>query len=239
MTPKPSTEEVEPIEGFFQFLSNQATHQPAKPLNFVHSTWPVVQDNVLRYQAILGRDSENHRLAVSRILRAMALCAHGGGVGSEREPKLTADHVSTSSIVCRYCDVGQSREKDNPSGACQIRSHSHSMINQWCLEAMRSYWLNGAVCKPPSKAAGTTVNETLATSPKTAVALPAMPGVADDWNGLSSCQHSMVDALCLAPVTVIFKRSACDALAPRPRMSVICILMVTYILTWFREWACQ
>lgn len=101
------------------------------------------------------------------------------------------------------------------------------MIKQWCLEVMRSYWLNGAVCKPPSKAAGTTVNETLATSPRTVVALPAIPGVADDWNGLSSCQHSMVDALFLAPVTVMFKRSACDALAPRPRMSVICIFIVT------------
>lgn len=104
------------------------------------------------------------------------------------------------------------------------------MIKQWCLEVMRSYWLNGAVCKPPSKAAGTTVNEALATSPRTAVALPTIPGVADDWNGLSSCQHSMVDALFLAPVTVMFKRSACDALAPRPRMSVICIFMGTCML---------
>lgn len=121
-----STEKAEPTEGFFQLLSNETARQPAKPLDFVHSTWPVMQDNVLRYQAILSRDSENHRLAVSRELRAVALCAHGGGVGSEREPKLTPDHVSTNRIVCRYCDVGQSREKNHPSGACQMRSHSHS-----------------------------------------------------------------------------------------------------------------
>lgn len=105
---KRSTEKAEPTEGFLQLLSNQTTCQPAKPLNFVYSTWPVMQDNVLRYQAILGRDSENHRLAVARELRAVALCAHGGGIGSEREPKLTPDHVSTNRIVCRYCDVGQS-----------------------------------------------------------------------------------------------------------------------------------
>lgn len=100
---------------------------------------------------------------------------------------------------------------------------------------MQTYWLKGAVCRPPSKAAGITVSETLATSPNSAVALPRIPGVAEDANGLSNCQHSMVDALFAAPVTVMFKRIACAALAPRPRISSICILMVLFFSDVMRD----
>lgn len=102
-----------------------------------------------------------------------------------------------------------------PSDVCDGPGHA----------SVRSYWLKGAVCKPPSKAAGTTVNETFPTSPNIAVALPRMPGVFEDANGLSNCQHSIVAALFAAPVAVMFKRRVCTALAPRPRMSSICILM--------------
>jgi hypothetical protein len=113
-----STEKAEPIEGaprsWIQVVGlilstpSQSSRQPAKAFDLVHSTCPVMQKNVFRNQTILSRNSENHRLGVTRELRAMPLGAHGSGIGSKRDPKLTAGQISASCIVCRQCDVGQS-----------------------------------------------------------------------------------------------------------------------------------
>lgn len=67
-----------------------------------------MQNNVLRYQSILSRDSENNRLSGTGELSPMALGAHGSGIGSKRYSEFPADHISTSSIVGRYRDVSQS-----------------------------------------------------------------------------------------------------------------------------------
>lgn len=58
-----------------------------------------MQNNMLRHQAILSRDSENHGLSRTGELGSMALGAYSSGIGSERDPKLTADHISTSIVV--------------------------------------------------------------------------------------------------------------------------------------------
>lgn len=92
---------------------------------------------------------------------------------------------------------------------------------------MWSYWLRGALCRPPSNAAGSTVYEMLAAFPITAVALPMMPGIAADSNGVSICQHSRVEALLAAPMAVMFRDSAGTRLAlasAKTRECRVCIL---------------
>lgn len=91
---------------------------------------------------------------------------------------------------------------------------------------MWSYWLRGALCRPPSNAAGSTVYEMLAAFPITAVALPVMPGIAADSNGVSICQHSRVEALLAAPMAVMFRDSAGTSVALASTKTRECILFI-------------
>ena len=51
------------------------------------------------------------------------------------------------------------------------------------------------------------------TLPRTTDALPMIPGMVATENGVSICQHSMVDAPLEAPMAVMFKFSAVAAKA--------------------------
>lgn len=95
-----STEKAESIEGLYEFLG-QAERQPAEPLDIVCSTGTAMQNHVPRNQAVTSRNLKYYRLRVARVLRAMALGAHGRGVGGKCQPKLSAGDIYTSGIVCR------------------------------------------------------------------------------------------------------------------------------------------
>lgn len=102
-----STEKAESIEGAprpwnqLHQLLGQAERQPTKPFDVVRSTCTAMQNCVPRNQAVARRNLKDHRLRVTRVLCAMALGAHGRGVGGKSQPEFPAGDVHTSSIICR------------------------------------------------------------------------------------------------------------------------------------------
>lgn len=60
-----------------------------------------MQNNVSWDQTVARRDRKSHRLGDTRVLRAMASCAHGSGIGGKYQPELAAGDICTRTIICR------------------------------------------------------------------------------------------------------------------------------------------
>lgn len=96
-------------------------------------------------------------------------------------------------------DVRETREENHPSAFVNIVPFYQDLVGG-------AYCIAGALCRPPSNFAGRTENDAFPfTGPRLSASEPAVPACEDSTKPGSRAQHSRVDWLLRAPMTVTLR----------------------------------
>lgn len=109
-----SKEKTESIEGpprpcnRFRQLLGQVECRVPEPFHVLRSTSPFMQHDMLRDQAVLGRNGKKYRFGITTEYRAMPVGAHRSSISQKHQAKLPAHYNRPTILVFRSERVGHS-----------------------------------------------------------------------------------------------------------------------------------
>lgn len=169
--------------------------------------------NMMPRHLLLQRHLERNCNFIRRILGNVPIATNLGRIQRQNRAPFTTPDPGLF-IRVREADVRQAGEKDYPSKSIVNPEYHDRRFREG--RGGGAYCIAGALCLPPSNFAGMTEYDAFPlTEPRFSISEPAVPAWEDSVKPGSRAQHSRMDLLLRAPMTVTLRvlRSGAVAVA--------------------------